>query len=339
MQKQRIFPASFKTILKAGAIVAASLTVTAVNAASINIKLGHVGAPISPQETIAKMFSEKVAAYSKGSVKIQVFNSGGLGNERQLQEGVRSSTIDMTIAGTFSHFVPWAGALETPMLYQNMDHFTRFFSGAQGVALMDQFRKDVNVEPLFVVPHGGFRYITTNGAEVHSPADMKGMKIRNPNVPSFNIMAKAVDAVPVPIDFSELYVALQRGVVDGQHNPIGNIVGAKLFEVQKSLSMVPWGISPHIVSMSKTAWGRLDDAQKAAVKKAAQEVVKEYPAVAQQEEQKQLDSIKASIKIIPPEQIDLAAFAKAFQEKGLPALKSEYGEQGARWLDAINASR
>ena len=339
MQQQRYFSASFRNILKTGAIVAASFAVTAVNAANLNLKLGHVGAPVSPQETIAKLFSEKVAAYSKGSLKLQVFNSGSLGNERQLQEGVRSGTIDMTIAGTFSHFVPWAGALETPMLYQNMEHFTRFFSGPQGDALLDQFRKDVNVEPLFVVPHGGFRYVTTNGAEVRSPADMKGMKIRNPNVPSFNIMAKAVDAIPVPIDFSELYVALQRGVVDGQHNPIGNIVGAKLFEVQKSLSMVPWGISPHIVSMSKTAWGRLDDAQKAAIKQAAQETVKEYPEIARQEEQKLLDSIKGSIKIISPDQIDLAAFAKAFQEKGLPALKSEYGERGARWLDAINASR
>lgn len=339
MQQQRKFSASFRNILKTGAILAASFAVTSVNAANLNLKLGHVGAPVSPQETISKLFSDKVAAYSSGSLKVQIFNSGGLGNERQLQEGVRSGTIDMTVAGTFSHFVPWAGALETPMLYQNMDHFTRFFSSSQGEALLEQFRKDVNVEPLFVVPHGGFRYVTTNGSEVRSPADMKGMKIRNPNVPSFNIMAKAVDAIPVPIDFSELYVALQRGVVDGQHNPIGNIVGAKLFEVQKSLSMVPWGISPHIVSMSKTAWGRLDDAQKAAVKKAAQEIVKEYPEIARQEEQKMLDSIKGSIKIIPPEQLDLAAFAKAFQEKGLPALKSEYGERGARWLDAINASR
>jgi C4-dicarboxylate-binding protein DctP len=339
MKQQRFIPTSFRAIVTTGALIFAALAINTVHAADVNVKLGHVGAPISPQETIAKMFAEKVAANSKGSVKIQIFNSGGLGNERQLQEGVRSGTIDMTIAGTFSHFVPWAGALETPMLYQSMDHFTRFFSSPQGDALLDQFRKDVNVEPLFVVPHGGFRYITVKGTEVRTPADLKGVKIRNPNVPAFNIMAKAVDAIPVPIDFAELYVALQRGVVDGQHNPVGNIVGAKLYEVQKSLSMIPWGISPHIVSMSKTVWGRLDDTQKAAVKKAAQDTVKEYPQVARQEEQQLLDSIKNSITIIRPEQIDLAAFAKVFQEKGLPLLKAEYGDAGGRWLDAINASR
>ena len=91
--------------------------------------------------------------------------------------------------------------------------------------------------------------------------------------------------------------------------------------------------------MSKSAWGRLDAAQKAAVEKAAAEVVKDYPAVARDEEQKLLDSIKDKIKIIPPEQIDLTAFAKVFAEKGLPALKAEYGEAGGRWLDAINTSR
>ncbi len=339
MRPWTVVKASLSALVATGVLAFAGLAGGPALAADVSVKLGHVGADISPQQTIAKMFSDKVTKYSNGSVKIQVFNASSLGNERQLQEGVRSGTIDMTIAGTFSHFVPWAGALESPMLYQNLDHFVRFYSSADGKALLDQFRKDVSVEPLFVVPHGGFRYITMKGVEVKKPSDMEGVKIRNPNVPSFNIMAKAVGAIPVPIDFAELYVALQRGVVQGQHNPVGNIVGAKLYEVQDSLSMVPWGISPHIVSMSKAAWGRLDAAQKAAVQKASAEVVKEYPAVARAEEQKLLDGIKGQIKIIPPEQIDLKAFAKAFADKGLPALKAEYGEAGARWLDAINNSR
>lgn len=339
MRLWRCLQASLSALAATGILVVGNLAAAPASAANVTLKLGHVGAAISPQETIGKMFADKVADYSKGSVKVQIYNASSLGNERQLQEGVRSGTVDMAIAGTFSYFVPWAGALEAPMLYQNLDHFIRFYSSADGKALLAQFAKDVDVQPLFVVPHGGFRYITTKGVEVKKPSDLEGVKIRNPNVPSFNIMAKAVGAIPVPIDFAELYVALQRGVVQGQHNPVGNIVGAKLYEVQDSLAMVPWGISPHIVSMSKAAWGRLDEAQKAAVQKASAEVVKEYPAVAREEEQKLLDSIKDKIKIIPPEQIDLKAFAKVFADKGLPALKAEYGEAGARWLDAINTSR
>ena len=339
MLQRRRFSIAVKSVIATGALLITSLASSNLMAADLTLKLGHVGAPVSPQETIGKMFADKVAKYSNGTLQVQIFNTSTLGNERQLQEGVRSGTIDMAIAASFSHFVPWAGALEAPMLYQNMDHFVRFYSGPQGVALLEQFKKDAKVEALFVAPHGGFRYITVKGAEVHKPADLKGVKVRNPNVPAFNVMAKAVDAIPVPIDFAELYVALQRGVVDGQHNPVANIVGAKLNEVQTSLSQVPWGITPHIVSMSNRAWSRLDNVQKDAVRKASQEIVKEYPDIARSEEKQLLDSIRSSIKIIPPEQIDVEAFAKVFQEKGLPMLKSEYGEAAGRWLDAINATR
>ncbi len=303
------------------------------------IRLGHVGAPVSPQQTIADIFSDKVKEYSDGTVSVQTFNSSTLGNERQLQDGVRSGTIDMTIAGTFSYFVPWAGALEASMLYSSLDHFTNFFSSEEGAELMEEFESEANVKTLFVVPHGGFRYITMNEVEIKAPADLQGIKIRNPNVPSFNIMADAVGAIPTPIDFSELYVALQRGVVQGQHNPVGNIVGARLYEVQDSLSMIPWGISPHMVSMSKAVWNKLDDAQKEAVIRAAEETAKEYPAIAVQEEAKLLAEIADKITIIQPQDIDLDAFGKVFADKGLPALKAEYGETASKWLDAINATR
>ena len=325
--------------LIAGAAMAVAGCMAQAHAADVTLRLGHVGAPISPQQTIGDMLAKKVETYSNGSVKIKIFNSGTLGNERQLQEAVRSGTLDMTIAGTFSNFVPWAGALEAPLLYSSLDDFVTFYASDQGHELMKDFEKDAGVKTLFVAPHGGFRYITMKDKEIRKPSDLEGVKIRNPNVPSFNIVAKAFGAIPVPIDFSELYVALQRGVVQGQHNPVGNIVGAKLYEVQTSLSEVPWGISPHFVSMSKAAWARLDSSQKAAMEKAAAETAKAYPQVAKQEEKKLLDEIKDKIKIIPPEDIDLAAFAKVFRDKGLPELEKAYGPKATKWLKDINASR
>ena len=306
-------------------------------AATVSLKLGHVGAPESPQQTIGALFAGKVAEYSDKSVDIKIFNSSALGNERQLQEGVRSGTVDLTIAGTFSHFVPWAGVLETPLLYRDLKHFVDFYSGPDSEGFLKAFSADARVVPLFIVPHGGFRYITVKGDDIKAPDDLKGVKIRNPNVPAFNVMAQVVEAIPVPIDFSELYVALQRGVVQGQHNPIGNIVGARLYEVQDSLSMVPWGISPHIVSMSERAWKRLSTVQQAAIRKAAAETAKEYPAIAVGEENKQLDKIRDQIKIIPPQDLDMDAFGKVFRDKGVPALKKEYGDAGGQWLDKIIA--
>lgn len=328
---------SFNQILPA--VLIFSGLATSAFAEEVSIRLGHVGAPVSPQETIAGLFAEKVQDYSAGTVSVQVFNSSTLGNERQLQESVRSGTVDMTIAGTFSYFVPWAGALESPMLYSSLEHFTNFYGSDEGAALMEAFQNDAGVKALFVVPHGGFRYITMNDNEVKAPSDLEDIKIRNPNVPSFNVMAEAVGAIPTPIDFSELYVALQRGVVQGQHNPVGNIVGARLYEVQDSLSMVPWGISPHMVSMSNRAWEKLDDTQKEAVTRAAVETAAEYPAIAVEEEAGQLAEIEDQIAIIRPEDIDLDAFLAVFRDTGLPALKEEYGEAAGKWLDAIDAAR
>ena len=145
--------------------------------------------------------------------------------------------------------------------------------------------------------------VMLKGSEIDYVDELAGaeFKIRNPNVPSFNVMAEAVGAIPTPIDFAELYVALQRGVVQGQHNPVGNIVGARLYEVQDSLSMVPWGISPHMVSVSTGAWDKLDPAQQEAVTRAASETAAEDPAIAVEEEAKLLAEIEDKIKIIRPE--------------------------------------
>lgn len=320
-------------LILALALVAAPLAL----AANVTLNLGHVGAPGSPQQVIGDMFAKKVAADTNGTVTIKIFGNGTLGNEEQLQQGVQSGTVDIAIAGTFSHLVPWAGVLETPLLYSSLDQFVRAYSGQVGKDLMAQLGKDANVKPLFVAPHGGFRYITTKNTPVRSPADMKGLKLRNPDVPAFNVMAKAVGAIPVPLDFSELYTALDRGVVQAQHNPLGNIVGSKLYEVQGYLSMVPWGISPHIVSMSLRAWNKLSPDQQAGVMKAAAETQQDYPAVAKAEEQKQLDFLKGKITIIKPDQIDMAAFEKVFHDKGMPALQKEYGDAGMHWVEAIQS--
>lgn len=301
---------------------------------NVKLKLAHVGAPVSPQETIAKMFVDKVNEKSNGSIQVTIYNSGTLGNEKDLQEGVRSGTVDIAIAGTFSHLIPWAGVFETPMLYRNMDHFVSVFSGPVGDELKKAFKTEIGVNPLFIVPHGGFRYVTAN-FPVTKPSDMKGMKLRNPNVPSFTAMAEAVGAIPVPLDFSELYIALERGTVDGQHNPVGNIFGQSFFEVQKYMSMVPWGISPHIVSMSSKAWDSLSDSQKAIIEQASKEVAQEYPAVAQKEEQDLLAKLEAKMTVIHPQDIDIAAFQDALKSNGIPRLEKAYGADGVKWINKI----
>jgi C4-dicarboxylate-binding protein DctP len=195
--------------------------------------------------------------------------------------------------------------------------------------------KELGVKPLFVVPHGGFRYITTKSKAIRKPSDMQGLKLRNPNVPAYNVMATAVGAIPIPLDFSELYVALDRGVVEGQHNPTGHIVGSKFYEVQGYLNMVPWGITPHIVCMSKRAWDKLSSEQQKALIEAAWETMKEYPEEANKEEEEHIKFLKDKMTIVSTEEIDINAFVAILKEKGIPALEKEYPEKAVSWVREI----
>ena len=330
---------------KPGALLLALLVVSSVafaggrtegaGAPKVELKLAHVGAPTSPQQSSGKIFAEKVAAKTGGSVTVTIFDSGTLGNEKFLQEGVRSGTVDIAIAGTFSHVLPPAGILETPTLFRSMDHFVGVFSSKLGEDLMAVFEKELGVKPLFIVPHGGFRYITTKSKAIKKPSDMQGLKLRNPNVPAYNIMAASVGAIPVPLDFAELYVALDRGVVDGQHNPTGHVVGSKFYEVQGFLNLVPWGITPHVVCMSKRAWDKLNADQQKAVMEAARETVKDYPVVANKEVDEQLAFLKDKMTIVRANEIDMNAFGAVLRDKGLPALEKEYPAEAIKWVKEI----
>lgn len=304
----------------------------------VTLDIAHVGDLESPQQSVAELFEEKLAETDAG-IELNIHDSGTLGNETELQGAVTDCSLDIAIAGSFSHYAPWAGVLEAPMLFTSNDEFQAFSEGEAGQQLMDDLASEVDLHPLFVAPHEGPRYITTASTPIHEPSDMQGLSLRNPEVPSFTIMAEAVSASPVALDFSELYLALDRGVVDGQHNPLSHVVGQSFYEVQDYLSMVPWGISPHIVSMSTCAWDDLSEGQQSALEDAAAETASAYFELAEEETQERLDFLQDKIDIIPTEDVDVEAFETIFEEDGLPALRQEYGDQGGALLDAILAER
>jgi C4-dicarboxylate-binding protein DctP len=146
-------------------------------------------------------------------------------------------------------------------------------------------------------------------------------------------VTKAMGAVPVPMDFAELYMALSRKVVDGQHNPFSHIVGSKFYEVQKYVSLLPYGLPPHIVTLSKKAWGRLNAEQQEIVMAAAKETAIMLPALGLAQEKEYIDLVKSKGMIVAEEKdIDLDAFLKIFYEVCVPQLKDAYGP---KWVEAI----
>lgn len=319
--------------LVAAPLIAAGLLATPALAAKSTIKIGHVGAPISPQQQGGEVFAALVAYKSKGDVEIKLFHSGTLGSEQQLQEGVKSGTIDGLIAGTWENFLPWSGVFQAPFIYRDFDHFTKVITGPVGVELMAAVEKELNVKPLFILPHGSFRRVTNGERPITKPEDMKGLKIRDPNVPAYSIVTKALGAVPVPMDFKELYMALSRKVVDGQHNPFSHVVGSKFYEVQKYVSLLPYGLPPHVVTVSKKAWSGLSDEHKKIVLEAAKETAIMAPGLGLEQEREYIAAVKAQgMQVAEEKDIDLKAFLKIFNEVCVPQLRDAYG---AKWVDAI----
>jgi len=325
-----------RVFLAVGALVALAVLAAPLGAgAAVSIRVGHVGAPISPQQQAGEIFAKLVQAKTGGAVEIKLFGGSTLGSEQQLQEGVKAGSMDGLIAGTWESFLKWAGVFQTPFIFRDYDHFQKVVTGPVGQDLMAAVEAELGVKPLFIVQHASFRRITNSVRPILKPEDMKGLKIRDPNVPAYSIVTRAMGAVPVPMDFAELYMALSRKVVDGQHNPLSHVVGSKFFEVQKYLTLVPYGLPPHVVSLSKNAWGRLSAEQQKAVLEAGAETARTFPSQGIAQEREYIEQVKAKGMVVAePKDIDLAAFLKIFNEQCVPDLKKVYGE---KWFNAILA--
>lgn len=334
---------SRRTALVGGALTLGALagcgqtSLSTVDAGATRLDLAHVGDVNSPQQSIAELLAEALQEESE-DLELVIHDSGTLGSEAELQGAAIDGTIDFVIAASFSHFAPWAGILETPMLFHTNEEFRAFAQGDVGASVLAQLEAELDTVPLFIAPHEGPRAITTASTPIRHPDDLARLKIRNPEVPSYTVMAEAVGAVPVALDFAELYLALDRGVVDGQHNPLGNIVGQSFQEVQGILAMVPWGVTPHVVTMSRYSWDRLASSQQEAVRRAAQTVAETFYDVAEEATAERLDFLQDKIEIIPLEDIDLGAF-DAVLEDAMPALARQYDERAMEIVHAIRGSR
>lgn len=309
----------------------------ALGSSRVRLDLAHVGDLNSPQQRIAEMLRDELKRIAS-DVDLVIHDSGTLGSEAELQSAALDGTIDLVIAGSFSHFTPWAGILETPMLFHSNDDFRTFSQGPVGADVLDMLTQELGTVPLFIAPHEGPRAITTASTPISHPDDLRGLKLRNPEVPSFTVMANAVGATPVALDFSELYLALDRGVVDGQHNPLGNIVGQSFQEVQGYLSMVPWGTSPHVVTASRYTWDRLGSPHQEALQQASTRVAETYFDVAAEETQERLTFLEGQIEIQTVDAIDIPAFDQVLED-AIPELTQRYDDRAMKIFNAIREAR
>lgn len=202
----------------------------------IVIRLGHVGFSGSLFEKTANYFEKIVEERSQGAIDVRVFGASQLGKDKEMMQAVRLGNLEMCLPSTVVPAVaPIFGFQELPFLFKDRAHVERALLGPVGWKLNEVLKEKGYV--ILGYWENGFRKITNNTRPIKTPADLKGIKLRTPKSPARVKLFKTLGANPTSMSFKEVFSALQQGVIDGQENPMAQIMSAKFYEVQKYLSI------------------------------------------------------------------------------------------------------
>jgi TRAP-type transport system periplasmic protein len=240
---------------------------------SVTIRLG-VGDPAASSVGVAAQhFADEVGEQSDGRIDVQVFPDGTLfgGDQNAAVNQVQNGTIDATILSTsvYASFEPRMNAISLPYLFEDADQYVEYLEGEPGKTLLDSLDK-VNTEGLGLMTRT-FRQTTNSQRPIEEPADLEGLKIRVPNNELWVDFFGALGANPTPMDFTEVYTALQLGVIDGQENPVEVPLANKFFEVQQYLSLTNHIADAYILGMNADKFAGLDDETQQILQDAAAE--------------------------------------------------------------------
>jgi tripartite ATP-independent transporter DctP family solute receptor len=254
----------------------------------ISIRVGHVLAPTHPYQLGLEKFAELVSQKTNGKVKVEVFHSSQLGNERDMVEGLQLGTLEMTLVSTapLSSFTKKFLVFDLPFIFKDTASARAVVDGPIGTQLIDSL-KDQGIIGLTYFENG-FRHVTNNKKPIEKPEDLKGMKIRTMENPVHMATFKVMGADPTPMAFGELFTALQQGTIDGQENPLPIIETSKFYEVQKYLSLTGHFYAPAPLLISKSFYESLSPDVQNAIKEAAVEA-RDY-------ERKLLDDMNAKLE-------------------------------------------
>ena len=228
------------------------------NAAEFTYKYATGQDPTHPVNIRAQEAINRIREVTSGRVDMKLFPANQLGSDTDLLAQVRSGGVEFFNLSTsiLATLVPVAGIVNTGFAFPDYDHVWKAMDGALGAHIAAQIAKSGLVSPVKFWDNG-FRQITSSTREINKPSDLAGFKIRVPPAPMLTSVFQTLGAGPTPINFNELYSALQTKVVEGQENPLAIIASARLNEVQKYCSMTGHVWDGYIALANRRAWGAM----------------------------------------------------------------------------------
>ena len=307
-------------------------------AAEFTYKLATGQDPTHPVNKRSQEAIERIQKATDGRLEIKLFPANQLGSDTDLLGQVRNGGVEFfnQSASILATLVPAAGLVNVGFAFNSSEQVYAAIDGPLGKYIQDQIAKTglLTVSPSWA---NGFREITSSSRPIHSPADLAGFKIRVPASPILTSLFQALGAGPTPINFNELYSALQTKLVEGQENPLPIIATAKLNEVQQYCSMTNHVWDGYWILANHRAFQKLPTE--------IQEIVNREFTRAGKEERADIDQLSGTLrqsltekgmKFIDP---DADAFrAKLKASTFYKEWRGKFGEEGWQLLEAASGA-
>jgi len=263
----------------------------------------------SPVQKGLLRFDERLRELSGGTMRMEIYPSGQLGTERATIELLQLGTLDMTkvSSGVMESFVPEMGVFSIPYLFRDRDHLWQTLGGEIGEEIL------TTAEPYRMLGvayyDAGFRSFYINGREVREPDDLAGLKIRVIPSPLFIQTINLLGGNATPLAFSEVYGALQQGIVDGAENSPMSLYGMGHYQQVTHYVLDEHSAPPDILLISTHRWNKMSGQQRAWFRQAAAESVALQRELWLEEEGAALDSVRAAgVEVV---EVDKGPFREA----------------------------
>ena len=282
-------------LTKIAALAVAGAMAAGVAGAQETLRIGHVGEPGSligmSADKFAEVANEKLSEIG-ADYEVESFGSSQLGNDQELLQKLKLGQVMFSVPSSImSSVAPEFGVFEMPYIIQSRDHI----QAVEEQMLDDTFNAALEPEGYKILAffENGFRHITNNVRPINVPSDLEGIKLRTPRGEWRVKMFQTYGANPTPMAFSDVFTALQTGVIDGQENPYAQIASAKFYEVQDYLSQTGHVYTPAYVLVGKANFEKLPQEVQDALTEAAKEAQSYVYETAERLEGEFLDEIKS----------------------------------------------
>ncbi len=295
------------------------------------IKLGHGANEQYHMHRALLRFEELVEQGSNGELDVQIFPSSQMGPDREMIEGVQTGVLEMAVppSSFFAGWDPAFAVIELPYMYASKDIALDVLHGEAGANMLNRLENQGLVGLGWL--ENGVRHVTNNVRPIVTPEDLEGVKLRTMKVPAHVATFTALGANPTPMNFGEVYSALQQGVIDGQENPIALIDSQRFYEVQKHVSLTGHVFAVYAPVISKSFFDSLSAEHQKLVMDSMSVAAAYQQEMVNSEEAAQLEKIRGEGVNV----VELSAEQRQVFSAQTESVRAQYRDEvGAEAFDA-----